>query len=345
MPSSLPVLGVCGWSGSGKTTLLESLIPVLLEKGLKVAVVKHDAHGIDIDRPGKDSDRLFRAGSDVFLRGPQEGLLRIHEALVGILEELSLRYDIILLEGHKNSPVPKIWLLNDDEDSPPSDVTDIVDVLTRDSDRVAAATSILNKWLTKQWLDIPIFGCILIGGKSTRMGKPKHLIREGNKTWLQRTYNLLERVTKQVVIVGTGDILDESGKYVRLPDIPDTSGPISGILAAMRWAPRVSWLITACDLPCLSIDALQWLLESRAPGVWAALPKLPESPGVEPLLAHYDYRARILLENLVTKDHSYPALIAEDTRVISPAPPDDLIPAWQNVNTQREYHLLAPRDT
>ncbi len=72
----MPVLAVCGWSGSGKTTLLESLIPLLRERGLQVAVVKNDAHGVEVDRPGKDSDRLFRAGASVVLRSPRESFAR-----------------------------------------------------------------------------------------------------------------------------------------------------------------------------------------------------------------------------------------------------------------------------
>ena len=68
----LPVFGVCGWSGSGKTTLIEAVLPKLLARNLKVAVVKHDVHAIDVDRPGKDSDRFFQAGADVYLQGNEE---------------------------------------------------------------------------------------------------------------------------------------------------------------------------------------------------------------------------------------------------------------------------------
>ena len=65
-----PVLAVCGFSGSGKTTLLEAVIPNLVKRGLAIAVVKHDAHGFEVDKPGKDSDRLFRAGATIALSGP-----------------------------------------------------------------------------------------------------------------------------------------------------------------------------------------------------------------------------------------------------------------------------------
>ena len=78
MLADLPILGICGFSGSGKTTLIEQLVPHLLSMGMKVAVFKHDVHGIDLDRPGKDSYRFFQSGADVILDGPEEGLSRIH---------------------------------------------------------------------------------------------------------------------------------------------------------------------------------------------------------------------------------------------------------------------------
>jgi len=70
------VFGICGWKNSGKTTLIESLIPHLIAQGLSLAVVKHDAHGLEVDRRGKDSDRFFRAGGDVILKGPGEEICR-----------------------------------------------------------------------------------------------------------------------------------------------------------------------------------------------------------------------------------------------------------------------------
>jgi len=71
-----PVISVCGYSGSGKSTLLEAVIPRLIAQGLSVAVVKHNAHGFAVDREGKDSDRFFKAGATVALRGPDEQFFR-----------------------------------------------------------------------------------------------------------------------------------------------------------------------------------------------------------------------------------------------------------------------------
>ncbi len=110
MLDNLPVFAICGWSGSGKTTLIEQIIPPLRKKGLKVVVVKHDTHGINVDHPGKDSDRFFKAGADVLLQGPEEKLLRLqqtsHQGLSRVLNVLAQQYDLVLVEGHKGTPVP-----------------------------------------------------------------------------------------------------------------------------------------------------------------------------------------------------------------------------------------------
>ena len=123
-------LGICGWKNSGKTTLIESLVPLLEGKGLAVAVIKHDAHGLQVDHPGKDSDRFYRAGADVLLQGPEEEVLRrsLHAppALESALARLSPCYDLILVEGHKKTSLPKVWLHGKGDSPPPEGVEDIL---------------------------------------------------------------------------------------------------------------------------------------------------------------------------------------------------------------------------
>ncbi len=334
----LPVFGICGWSGSGKTTLLEVIVTRLVARGLRVAVVKHDAHGIQVDRPGKDSDRFFNAGADVLLQGPDQGFFRTHEAantaeLPYTLCGLAGRYDIVLVEGHKTTPLRKLWLLADKETAPSDEVTNIHAVLSRDSDRVAAALPIIEQFLADKWLKTPVVGCVLIGGKSRRMGTPKHLLQIDGKTWLARTVSLLQPLCQSVVISGVGEIPADVSDCIRLADAPGANGPLSGLLATMRWSPRVSLLAAACDLPNLSSDAIGWLLETRRPGVWATLPHLKDSDRPEPLCAHYDFRFRALLERQAAGDNFRLTDLATHPKVISPEIPARLSSAWKNVNT------------
>jgi molybdopterin-guanine dinucleotide biosynthesis protein B/molybdopterin-guanine dinucleotide biosynthesis protein len=100
-------------SNTGKTTLLEKVIAELKGRGLRVGVIKHDAHRFDIDHPGKDSYRLAAAGADTMLISSPEKLavIKKHQQAPPI-EELIATYfqdvDIVLTEGFKQSGMPKV---------------------------------------------------------------------------------------------------------------------------------------------------------------------------------------------------------------------------------------------
>ncbi|GAM11444.1 molybdopterin adenylyltransferase [Geobacter sp. OR-1] len=100
-------------SGTGKTTLLEKVISELKGKGVRVGVIKHDAHRFDIDHPGKDSYRLTAAGADTMLISSPEklALVKRHQASPPIRELIATYFrdvDIVLTEGFKQSDLPKI---------------------------------------------------------------------------------------------------------------------------------------------------------------------------------------------------------------------------------------------
>ena len=340
MFDSHPIRGRCGWSGAGKTTVIERVIPLLNKKNLSVAVVKHDAHGVTIDKPGKDSDRFFQAGADVLLQGPGQACLRTHrgnnENLDYLLNGLVEDYDLILVEGHKSTPLQKVWLLNDDESDPPPEANNVRLILTRTGDRQSALIDFLDDFVTQRCLSVPLIGCVPIGGKSKRMGSPKHLLEKEGQTWLERTVDLLNPLCSEVVFLGAGEIPESLHARKHLPDVPDAQGPMAGLLAAMRWNPRASFLVTACDLPHLSEDALNWLLEVRMPGVWGTLPRLPGARGIEPLLAHYDFRSRNLLERMALQENYKLNDLFGFEKIMTPLVPEKLEGAWRNVNQMSE---------
>lgn len=107
-----PVVCIVGRSDSGKTILIEKLIPELTRLGLRVGTVKHGSHGSEIDRPGKDSWRHIQAGSlATVLSSPTHvGLVRIvdHDYTLDELLPLFSGTDIVLAEGYKREPKPKI---------------------------------------------------------------------------------------------------------------------------------------------------------------------------------------------------------------------------------------------
>lgn len=114
--SGIPVVSIVGRSNTGKTTLIEKMIPELNRRGYRVATVKHTIHGFDIDHEGKDSWRHKRAGSRVtVIASPGKvALLEDVDRDYGI-EELRDKYitgvDIILVEGFKKNPFPKIEVI------------------------------------------------------------------------------------------------------------------------------------------------------------------------------------------------------------------------------------------
>ena len=146
-----PLFGICGFSGSGKTTLIEAVVPKLRAQDMKILVIKHDVHNIDLDLPGKDSDRIFRAGADVILQG-DETFIRLHKNsspdLSMLVHHIGKQYDLILVEGHKQMSIPKVWLLSEGEEQPPTDITKIKAVLPRnEEERVKSFMKVMNEWL------------------------------------------------------------------------------------------------------------------------------------------------------------------------------------------------------
>ena len=347
-PADLPILAVGGAHDAGKTTLLEALVPMVAARGLAVAVVKSAGSRIEVDRPGKDSDRLFRAGADVFVRGKAEGFVRTRPAgedrTASDLAALARLYDVVLLECRSPVPCATVWLLGEGESEPPAEAGDVLATLPRGPERAETVYGILGRWLPEQWLRTPVYGCVLIGGASRRMGRPKHLLESAGRTWIERAVAAMSRVSCRVAVVGAGELPDALAGVTRLPDVPDAEGPMAGILAAMRWAPWATWLVAACDLPNLSAEALEWLLATRAAGVWATVPLLAGARGVEPLLAHYDFRAGAILERLAADGRFSPSLVAEHPKVAAPTPPSHLAPAWDNVNAPGDLPPHRPGD-
>ena len=119
------VFGIAGYSGAGKTTLLERLIPVFTARGLRVAIIKHAHHGFDLDTPGKDSWRHREAGAEQVLMLSGQRWVLMHElrgAPEPTLEQqlaLLAPCDIVLIEGFKAAPVPKIEIRRAAHGKPP----------------------------------------------------------------------------------------------------------------------------------------------------------------------------------------------------------------------------------
>ncbi len=119
------IFGLAGWSGSGKTTLMTALIPEFVARGLTVSTIKHAHHAFDIDQPGKDSWRHRHAGASEVMIVSERRWALMHE-LRGErepgLDELLPRVtpvDLLLVEGFKHHPHPKIEVYRPSLGKPP----------------------------------------------------------------------------------------------------------------------------------------------------------------------------------------------------------------------------------
>ena len=146
----MKVFGFAGRSGSGKTTLIETLIPIFNSLGLSVSVIKHTHHEFDVDRPGKDSWRQRQAGAmEVMLTSDMRWVL-MHELRGAPEPELPEQLahlspcDLVLVEGFKRQPIPKLEVWRSANDTLP--------LYSSDKSIVAIASDV------KLHAGLPVFG-------------------------------------------------------------------------------------------------------------------------------------------------------------------------------------------
>ena len=119
------IFGLAGWSGSGKTTLMTALIPELVSRGTTVSALKHAHHSFDVDQPGKDSWRHRQAGAGEVMVSSRHRWALMHElrgmpepSLDGLVQRMS-PVDLLLIEGFKRHPHPKIEVYRPSLGKPP----------------------------------------------------------------------------------------------------------------------------------------------------------------------------------------------------------------------------------
>ncbi len=126
-----PVLAFAAWSGTGKTTLLKKLIPALCARGIRPGLIKHTHHNMDVDKPGKDSYELRKAGAAQTMVASRERWALMTETpdeapldlayLVSRMDHTTL--DLVLVEGFKHEAVAKILLFRNDAGHDVSELT------------------------------------------------------------------------------------------------------------------------------------------------------------------------------------------------------------------------------
>lgn len=301
-----PLLAFAGFSGSGKTTLLSQLVQALAASGSRVGYLKHDAHGFDMDRPGKDTHRLRQSGACSVLihHAAQTALLHAHGPRWGELESAFADCQLVLVEGHKGLPLPKIVLLDSAgqmlqalQAEPLSAIEALVGPAPVPPAALPAALQTLPYFQRDDLLGLeafvrgyfarrlqrPRYGLLLAGGYSTRMGRDKALLNYHGQPQLLQLQTLLQQHCAQVFVSCRPEQWQDwqtqlpAGSLDALTPLYDrflNFGPLSGLLTALQQERAADWLVLACDLPRLSAPVLQQLIQAHDAETRALRPPL-----------------------------------------------------------------------
>jgi molybdenum cofactor guanylyltransferase len=187
-----------------------------------------------------------------------------------------------------------------------------------------------------------LYGLVLAGGRSTRMGQDKAALEYNGRSQLQRAMALLENlVVRSFVSVRADQAADPlRARFAQIADLPDgPEGPAAGIRAAQTAHPGVAWLVVACDLPLLDVATLQHLIARRDPARVATAFRSSHDGLPEPLCAIYEPAAAAALAAFLATGRNCPRkfLINSDTLLLDQPHAE----ALDNVNTPEE--LAAAR--
>lgn len=183
---------------------------------------------------------------------------------------------------------------------------------------------------------VDVWGLVLAGGKSRRMGSDKALLVRDGETHLARAVALLQRHVERVFVSTREDQADddERRKFERIVDRYNDMGPVAGILSAMDKNPDVAWLVVACDLPNIDDVTITDLLDrhTKAHPFTAYSSSYDQLP--EPLCAIYGIGSRSIVDAFVTDGIHCPRkmLIRSDTQLLEQPHAD----ALDNINTPED---------
>ncbi len=186
-------------------------------------------------------------------------------------------------------------------------------------------------------MSAPLYGLVLAGGRSARMGRDKAALAAEGRTQLERAMTLLApHVERAFVSLGADQRSDPlRAGFPQIVDRHVNLGPIAGLLAAQAQYPDHAWLVLACDLPLLDATTLAHLLEARAPSREATAYRSSHDGLPEPLCAVYEPSSHARLAAYVAGGRDCPRkfLMGADVALLDEPNPR----ALDNANTPEEY--------
>ncbi|AIZ42055.1 molybdenum cofactor guanylyltransferase [Cellulophaga baltica] len=182
-----------------------------------------------------------------------------------------------------------------------------------------------------------LYGLVLSGGKSTRMGTDKGLIAYHGIPQRDYIYKLLEEVCDATFLsIREDQAAAIPENFQIITDENEFKGPFNGILSAHRKYPKVAWLVLACDLPLIDVKALKELIQARDVTKLATSFALKENPLPEPLCALWEAEGlKAAVDYMNSGQGSCPRkfLIRNDVALVFPSDEKVLL----NANSVSEY--------
>ena len=189
----------------------------------------------------------------------------------------------------------------------------------------------------------PLYGLILAGGHSKRMGQDKAALNYGGRSQLERAFALLTPLVSQCFVSVRHDQQSDAlrSQFPQIVDAVASEGPSAGIQTAMRSHPEAAWLVLACDLPFLDVATLQFLIARRDPSRVATAYRSSLDGLPEPLCAIYEPTGREALDGRVAAGRNCPRkfLIQSDTLLLDQPHAE----ALNNVNTPNDLDAARAR--
>ncbi|NKB25664.1 MAG: molybdopterin-guanine dinucleotide biosynthesis protein B [Kiritimatiellae bacterium] len=353
-------IALLGYSGSGKTTLATHLIKKWTPER-HVAYIKHARHSFEMDQLGKDTFQARDSGASmIYVEDPtHRAIIKKSSTESPLAYPELLEADIVFVESYKNLDMPKIILIDQEEKI-------IKDLEEEKYDRVLLCAgpkprcpTLSSRFRYFQRDDIeeivqaignqldrmvklfPVYGLILTGGKSVRMGRDKATLKIGGAMQSERCFKLLEQHCDSVFISNRTDQAHAIG-HEGFPQIHDTFidlGPTGGILSALKREPRATWFVAACDLPYLDDETLSKLLQKRNPFKMATAYVSERHKGLpEPLCTLYEPKSIYRIMNFVADNIYCPRKMLINSRI-------ELVPladqkALDNMNAPEDYKVM-----
>lgn len=182
-----------------------------------------------------------------------------------------------------------------------------------------------------------VYGLVLAGGESRRMGRDKALLSRNGQSQLAYLAALLGGITERVFVSArSGQQHDaERSRFDLVVDRYENIGPMAGILSALEEYPEVDWLVVACDLPNLDESTLRFLLEHRSPEKPFTAFKSSHDGLPEPLCAVYRNSSVDILRQFVAEGVVCPrkVMIRSDSHLLEQPDPA----ALDNINTPDDF--------